>query len=437
MTLARHELEIKISPHSRGVANIDSSNRVAVRKWLGTFGVPYAVAGLLTIEELRRAYRDDSDETARRYIGCTGDRTYITVPYADKDRAKLRGAKWDKTHNLWYFFTGDAHKDDFAAWEQTGRPPQPVPATPAPAPAPAAPATNDVAAAIAAAIAAALAGLQTGAGTDEAAVIALIAKHSRHLTVTIETKEPQPPRTLPDEARHAVFADVLRLVARNVNIFLVGPAGCGKTTLAEQVARALGLDFYFTGAISSEYKLSGFIDAQGRIVSTPFRNAYQNGGLFLFDEIDGSLPGAVMSFNAALANGHADFPDKNICRHADFRVIGAANTFGAGADRLYVGRNQLDASTLDRFFMLPMAYDDDLEAAIVGDRDTYGWLDRVRAVRRAVATLKLRHIVSPRSTLHGLTALEAGVSRKTVEAGTIFKSLDKPTIRKIEAEVIK
>ena len=46
---------------------------------------------------------------------------------------------------------------------------------------------------------------------------------------------------------------------------MAGPAGSGKTSLAEALAKALGLPFFFNGAIDSPYKLAGFIDAQGRI----------------------------------------------------------------------------------------------------------------------------------------------------------------------------
>jgi len=71
--------------------------------------------------------------------------------------------------------------------------------------------------------------------------------------------------------------------------------------------------------------------------------------LFLFDEIDASLPNAVLAFNAALANGYADFPDGMVKRHPRFACIAAANTFGMGADRIYVGRNQLDGADAGPF----------------------------------------------------------------------------------------
>jgi len=96
------------------------------------------------------------------------------------------------------------------------------------------------------------------------------------------------------ELVHKQFLDVIKAVTCG-NIALVGPAGVGKTTMAMQIADAMGLNFYFNGAINSEYKLSGFMDAQGRIVSTPFRKAFTEGGLYLFDEIDASMPSALLA----------------------------------------------------------------------------------------------------------------------------------------------
>jgi MoxR-like ATPase len=211
---------------------------------------------------------------------------------------------------------------------------------------------------------------------------------------------------------------------------LVGPAGSGKTTLCEQVAEALNLRFYFTGAVASEYKLSGFVDAQGRVVSTAFRDAYTNGGLFLFDEVDASMPQAIMAFNAALSNGHCDFPGdiEPTKRHPDFRVIAAANTFGRGADRQYVGRNQLDAASLDRFVVVNMDYDNVLERALAGNRD---WTKRVQRIRREIQKQQIRHIVSPRASIQGAKLLAVGFSIDEVLDATVWKGLDADTKSRI------
>lgn len=223
--------------------------------------------------------------------------------------------------------------------------------------------------------------------------------------------------------RHQIF-DALRMaVAAKVNVFLVGPAGSGKTTVAKQVAHSLGLRFHFNGAIHSEYKLTGFRDAQGKVHRTAFREAFEHGGLYLFDEIDASQPAALLAFNAALANGMFDFPDRNVQAHPNFRCIAAANTWGKGATMDYVGRNALDAATMDRFAMLEMRYDASLERRMAhlasdGQIDlAEAWLELVQKTRSLCHDHDFRHIVSPRATQQGLSLMVGGI---TAEGATIM-----------------
>lgn len=228
--------------------------------------------------------------------------------------------------------------------------------------------------------------------------------------------------------QHCQFPTLLQIIATKLNVYLVGPAGSGKTYAAQKCAEALGVDFYFTGAVASEFKLTGFIDAQGRIVSTEFRKAFESGGLFLFDEIDASYPQAVLAFNAALANDYMDFPDKRVPRHEKFYCIAAANTFGQGADRQYVGRNQLDAASLDRFVFLDWKYDENLERELAGNQN---WSDYVQKVRRFVEAQKIRHVVSPRASIYGAKLLASGISRDIVDQTILWKGLDDATKNKI------
>ena len=199
-----------------------------------------------------------------------------------------------------------------------------------------------------------------------------------------------------------------------------GPAGTGKTTAAESVAKALGLDYYFIGAIDNAYALSGFIDATGKIVYTPFRKAYENGGVFLFDEVDASSPNAVLAFNAALANGHCAFPDGIIPRHKDFVCIAAANTWGLGATNDYVGRMKQDAAFLDRFVSVEWPIDETLET---GTCPNQAWVKRVQTVRGRCKAKGIRVIVSPRSSYFGAALLASGLDQSKVEAMTIKKGM--------------
>lgn len=205
-----------------------------------------------------------------------------------------------------------------------------------------------------------------------------------------------------------------------LNIWLTGPAGSGKTTAAKNVALALGLEYRFTGSIDTEYKLMGFIDAQGRIVNTQFRQAYEFGGVFLFDEVDSSLPGALLAFNAALANGEAAFPDGIVKRHNDFCCIAAANTWGLGANSDYVGRLKLDAAFLDRFVQLAWNIDAELELATAGNA---AWVKRVQALRAAALSKGVKSIISPRASYFGAALLTSGMPQDQVETLAVRKAM--------------
>ncbi|GAB4346052.1 MAG: hypothetical protein OHK0038_26260 [Flammeovirgaceae bacterium] len=233
--------------------------------------------------------------------------------------------------------------------------------------------------------------------------------------------------------QHYQFPTLLKILATKLNVYLVGPAGSGKTHAAIQAAKALNVSFHFTGAVASEFKLTGFMDAQGRIVSTEFRKAYENGGLFLFDEIDASYPQAVLAFNAALANDYMDFPDKRVPRHKDFYCIAAANTYGQGADRQYIGRNQLDAASLDRFVFIDWNYDENLERDLAGNEE---WSNYVQKVRRFIVANKIRHVVSPRASIFGAILLSNGIEKEIVENTVLWKGIDEATKQKIIQNII-
>ena len=198
---------------------------------------------------------------------------------------------------------------------------------------------------------------------------------------------------LEGELFHERFNDVLSSITLNEPVMLIGPAGSGKNHTIGQIAKGLGLHMYYTNCATNEFKLTGFIDAGGTYRDTEFYKAFKNGGLFFLDEIDNSDPSSLIVLNSALANGYMAYPHETIDRNPDFRMAAAANTFGKGSDIQYVGRNALDASTLDRFDDLFFGYDRKLEKALYPDDQV---LEFMWALRDAVEETKIRHIVSTR-----------------------------------------
>jgi len=218
--------------------------------------------------------------------------------------------------------------------------------------------------------------------------------------------------------QHKQFAQLVKTVSacrsdghHTLNVWMTGVPGTGKTTAAHNAAIALGLNFHTNGSIANKYELTGFIDAHGKCHHPEFRKAWEHGGVYLFDEIDGSVPSAVLAFNSALANGIMAFPDGMIPRHKDCIVIAAANTSGQGATAELVGRMKQDAAFLDRFVFLTWMIDEELETHLSEDK---AWSQYVQKVRRNVATKGIKVMVTPRATLYGDQLLAAGIDRPTV-----------------------
>lgn len=200
-----------------------------------------------------------------------------------------------------------------------------------------------------------------------------------------------------DGILHEKFDTVLKFVMADEPVFLTGPAGSGKNVLCKQVAKALGLDFYFSNAVTQEYKITGFTDANGVFHESQFYKAFKNGGLFMLDEMDASIPEVLVILNAAIANRYFDFPAPigYVEAHPNFRVIAAGNTFGHGADYEYVGRNQLDMASLDRFAMVRIGYSKQIEMG-VANQDAH-LVDFAEAFRKSAEKAGIKTLVSYRS----------------------------------------
>ncbi len=231
---------------------------------------------------------------------------------------------------------------------------------------------------------------------------------------------------LPPQLYHEKFETLYKFVRIGLPVMLIGPTGSGKSVCAGQIAEALGIKMYYTNNASEEYKLLGFTDAHGKYKETQFYKAFRDGGLFFLDEIDNSHPSALLSLNSAI--GAADgyiymaFEDGEFTKaHKDFRIIAAANTWGNGASRLYCGRSELDAASLDRFVQVYFDYDIRLEKSIVSDDDLlrFFW-----DFRKVVNDCGIRHTVTTRNIVYAQKMKNFGFTIEEILLYTIIKELD-------------
>jgi hypothetical protein len=198
--------------------------------------------------------------------------------------------------------------------------------------------------------------------------------------------------------KHMQLPSLINMVGAGLNVMLTGSAGSGKTHASAQVAEALGLKFYAlsVGAQTSKSDIVGFIDAGGTYRTTPFRQAYEKGGVFVMDEIDAGNSNVLIQINSALSNGICSFPDKQVKAHKDFHFIATANTYGKGESMKYVGRNRLDAATLDRFTIIHWNIDEKVERAIAGN-DT-AMYNAITAARSYCEKSEIDAMITPRTT---------------------------------------
>ena len=226
------------------------------------------------------------------------------------------------------------------------------------------------------------------------------------------------------ELKHEKFNDLCKIILSQKrsakNILLVGEAGAGKSKLASQVAKYAGLDFYplSIGAQTTKSDLMGYMNATGEYITTPVREAFEKGGILLLDEIDAGNANTLTILNNLLSNDEICFSDKLVKKHPAFICICTANTYGKGATLEYMGRNRLDSATLDRFIILNIGYDKNIEKTICNN-DKY--LKIVNKLRKNAEKYAIKIIISPRAIFNGADLLEAGFSIKNVVDMCIFK----------------
>ena len=241
---------------------------------------------------------------------------------------------------------------------------------------------------------------------------------------------PAPAPAIPAEISPLAKRIVTRLRA-GLNVYLQGPAGCGKSFVAKQAAEILNVSYYESSAVIDIYtQLKGFVDANGVYQATAFYHAWKDGGVFLFDEIDASSPEALLDINNALASGGYTFPDAAggyIERNPNCYIIAAANTAGNGGDGTYTARAALDKSSLDRYrSYIVVDYDREIELQLArGDTEL---VDFIHALRDTAKHCGFDALFTYRA-ISGIIAISEIDGREIAIQENIIRGMDKADIR--------
>jgi len=289
--------------------------------------------------------------------------TRVNPPLNGETAAQYADRNGLKICSTWYgvacemnLNTDDPHDDTenynlVISASQTKAQPQPQPQQ-----------SNDLASIIAAAINPLL--KQQEASISEEQIIGLIKRYGTAKEINIKVGDL--PTVNVKGLVHNVFESIIEHAYCRQNIYLVGASGSGKSHICKQVAESLALEFsaISVGQQTTKNEFFGYMGVNGNYVTTEFRKRYEFGGVFLIDEIDAGNAGVLTSINSATSNGFCSFPDGMIKKHDDFICIAAANTFGNGANKMFVGRNVLDGATKNRFIFINMDYDKQLELSL-------------------------------------------------------------------------
>ena len=232
-----------------------------------------------------------------------------------------------------------------------------------------------------------------------------------------------------DRVLHPEFEWVMFLLANRRHVYLHGPAGSGKTEMAIECAKSLGLDFEYQNQVILRPDVQGFVDANGTYHDTPITRAASKGKLLICDEIDGWSPNALLCLNGLLSQGFIDIPNYGrINAHPDFYVVACGNTNGLGATALFNSRNKLCESDRDRFKFVEINYDAAVEKSIVSEHTDI--LDFIYDLRTICKETKITLTLGYRCIKDLADFYDYPHTEKVVES-CIFKGLKRDSVREI------
>ncbi len=254
-----------------------------------------------------------------------------------------------------------------------------------------------------------------------------------------ETEIPDP--TDIEYIKPKIWDKVYSLMKSN-NVLLFGPAGCGKTLMCRELAKAQNTPFYsLSCAGGMRYsQLIGkteLVVEDGmqvtRFVPSRFLEVIQEPGVSLLDEVFAIDPDALQGLNGILDYGTRGIrcPDGTfITVHPEHKIIAAANTNGRSVSRKYTAPQAQDLSVLSRFLSFKMDYDKSVEGKLLAgsgldDKQKIALGDALTNIRGAIKTHQIPVDLGTRDLTSAIRALKAYPDTKTaIETAFLGKFSD-------------
>lgn len=153
------------------------------------------------------------------------------------------------------------------------------------------------------------------------------------------------------------------IIESGLNVFIAGPPGLGKTYSVMQYCARHGIPLFVCTSPQMSVDITGFTDAHGNYVPSEFVKGclYRGKCVILIEEMDRSLPDALIPMNSAIANGILGTLGLGTIKvNPNAIFIATGNTNGLGQTEDINTAQQLDASTLDRFVTYWMDWSHDV-----------------------------------------------------------------------------
>lgn len=240
-----------------------------------------------------------------------------------------------------------------------------------------------------------------------------------------------------NEDVHENFKRLAAFARLRMHCYLWGEPGSGKSYTAEQVARFLGLKYRYISLSpqTQDSRLIGYMDYSRIYHKTPFREMYEEGGVFCIDEADNAAPQLLTTLNSMLENDWGSFPDGMVRKSPNFICILTGNTNGRGHNPAFPHRQYFDAAFSRRFVFIEWNKDAELEMKIALKKNPEA-IKAIRWIQSVNVFCKERYpkvIVSPGETLklvHAMQDEDTGTFEQLAES-IIWKGFDRGSIQTI------